>query len=96
MYSQVDEEGHQHILLDNTIDSRSGEKAIAKEDKGKQSIKRYVVPVFIAAHGFHILSTQSNTMLLAALHIAFLLDTRSLGSQIHATFVLLFCPSPCK
>jgi hypothetical protein len=32
MYSQVVKEGHQHIILDNIIDSRSGEKVIAKED----------------------------------------------------------------
>jgi hypothetical protein len=32
MYSQVDDEGHRHILLDDIIDYRSGDSAIAKED----------------------------------------------------------------
>jgi hypothetical protein len=32
MYSQVDKEGHGHIILENMNDNRSGKKAIARED----------------------------------------------------------------
>jgi hypothetical protein len=32
MFSQVDKEGHQHLLLDNIMDFRRNETAIDKED----------------------------------------------------------------